>query len=40
MTPFSAALACVGLPLSATAFLNCGPSSWLTEVIDGNLAES
>ncbi len=27
ITPFSAALAAVGLPFSATAFLNFGPSS-------------
>ena len=39
MTPFSAALAEVGLPFSATAFLNCGPSSWFSEVIVPNLLE-
>src|SRR5579875_1365970 len=33
ITPCSAAFASVGLPLSATAFLNFGPSSWLTDVI-------
>src|ERR1700683_1331355 len=39
MTPFSAALAVGGLPSSATAFLNCGPSSWFSEVIVPNLLE-
>ena len=39
MTPFRPALAEVGLPFSATAFLNCEPSSWLSEVIVPNLLE-
>ena len=39
MTPFSAAFAAVGLPFSATAFLNFGCSSWLIEVIVPNLLE-
>ena len=39
MTPFSAALASVGFPFSATAPLNFGPSSWLSEVIVPNLDE-
>ena len=39
MTPFSAALAAVGFPFSATAFLNCEPSSWFSEVIVPNLDE-
>ena len=39
ITPFSAALAEVGLPFSATAFLNFGSSSWFSEVIVPNLLE-
>jgi hypothetical protein len=39
ITPFSAALACVGLPLSATEFLNLLPSSWFSDVMVPNLAE-
>ena len=39
MTPFRPALAEVGLPFSATAFLNCEPSSWFSEVIVPNLLE-
>ena len=39
MTPFRAAFAEVGLPFSATVFLNCGPSSWDSEVIVPNLLE-
>ena len=39
ITPLSAALACVGFPFSATAFLNLGPSNWLSDVIVPNLAE-
>ena len=39
ITPFRAALAEVGSPFSATAFLNFGPSSWFSEVIVPNLVE-
>ena len=39
ITPFRAAFAAVGFPFSATAFLNCGPSSWFSEVIVPNLLE-
>ena len=39
MTPFSAALAEVGLPFSATAPLNCGLSRSFSEVIVPNLLE-
>ena len=39
MTPFSAALASVGLPFSATALLKALPSSWLREVIVPNFVE-
>ena len=39
MTPLSAALAAVGFPFSATAFLNFEPSNWLIEVIVPNFEE-
>ena len=38
MTPFSAALAAVGFPFSATAPLNFEVSNWLSEVMVPNLA--
>ncbi len=39
ITPLSAALASVGLPFSATAFLNFELSSWFSDVIVPNLDE-
>ena len=39
ITPFSAALAEVGLPFRATALWNFGSSSWFSEVIVPNLLE-
>ena len=39
MTPFRAALAEVGFPFRATAFLNFGPSRSFSEVIVPNLLE-
>ncbi len=40
ITPFRAALASVGFPFNATAFLNFGSINWLSEVIVPNFAES
>ncbi len=40
ITPFSAALACVGSPLSATLFLYAGFSRSDTAVMSGTFAES
>ena len=39
ITPFSPALAEVGSPFRATAFLNFGWSNWFSEVIVPNLLE-
>src|SRR5215469_10719251 len=40
ITAFSAALARLGSPASATASRHLGPSSWFSEVITPNLARS